>query len=360
MTKRLLILNGLAILMIPIQHATAYGFQAMFYWTDRYMSVTVPNFDQLNSAPFYLYVILRQLATFSVPAFLFISGFFVSFMARGKEGNVTLNMVLPRIKTLLIPFAIWTVIRYILLRDYPRSIDEILDPYHFIPILCQFYLLSPLLVPLARNNWKLLLGVAAFVHLSIQTLNYITDLGMVFPGHAFLISITPRWMFYGQQPFWFPFGLVFGLHLKEFTQVILQQKGKLLFLTVFFALLAIGEYFVADYLNGEAWVGPTFSGFSKNFFIITFILLVLAVDDSAIPYPNVLSDLGAKSLGIYMANIPAIYVTAVMLYRLIPSLLGAQFLYFLILFAAGIGGPLLLMWLVRNSRMRVSYRYLFG
>lgn len=360
MTKRLLILNGLSILMIPVQHATAYGFRAMFGWAETNIPVTAASFDQLYSAPFYLYVVLRQLATFSVPAFLFISGFFVSFMARGKEGNVTLKMVLPRIKMLLIPFAIWTVIRYLLLRDFPKSVDDVLDPYHFIPILCQFYLLSPLLVPLARNRWKLFLLLTALIHLSIQGLRYITDLGIDFPGQEFILSVTPRWMFYGQQPFWFPFGLVFGLHLKEFSEAINRHKGKLLAMSVLFALFAIGEYFLADYLNGEVWIGPTFSGFTKNIFIFAFILFMLAVEESAIPYPNTFSDLGAKSLGIYMANIPAIYVTAVILFRLMPWVLGFQILYFVVLFTAGLGGPLLLMWLVRNTRMRTSYRYLFG
>jgi hypothetical protein len=346
--------------MIPIQHATAYGIQAMFYWTDRYLPVSVPNFDLMGTLPYYMIVIIRQLVTFSVPAFLFISGFFVAFMAKGKEPNVTLQKVMPRIKILLFPFIIWTVIRYSLLRRFPTSLDEVLDPYHFIPLLIQFYFLSPLLVPLARNRWKLLLIVAATIHLSVQSMNYLTNLGIEFPGQAFLSSITPRWFVIGQQPFWFPFGLVFGLHHKFFVERIVQMKGRLLLITVVFGLLSIGEYIVADYLNGDVWVGPTFSGITRNVYILGFILFILATNEATIPFSDTFSDIGAKSLGIYMANIPAIYVTAVLLYRLMPWTLGMQLIYQAILFVAGLGGPLLLMWLVRQTPVRVGYRYLFG
>ena len=133
-SKKLLILNGLAIIAVPLHHAAAYGLQAMFYWTDRYRPVSVPNFDQINSISYYVTTAIRQLDAFSVPAFLFISGYFIAFMARGEKSEVTWSLVTARVKTLLPPFLIWTVIRYALLRDFPSSIDDVLDPYHFIPL----------------------------------------------------------------------------------------------------------------------------------------------------------------------------------------------------------------------------------
>jgi hypothetical protein len=141
---------------------------------------------------------------------------------------------------------------------------------------------------------------------------------------------------------------------------IVQMKGRLLLITVVFGLLSIGEYIVADYLNGDVWVGPTFSGITRNVYILGFILFVIATNEASFPFSDTFSDIGAKSLGIYMANIPAIYVTAVLLYRLMPWTLGMQLIYQAILFVAGLGGPLLLMWLVRQTPVRVGYRYLFG
>ncbi len=360
MTRRLLFLNGLAILTIPIHHATAYGLQAMFYWADRYRPVTVPNFDLLGSPSYYISIIIRQLDTYSVPGFLFISGFFVAFMARGKNSKVTWKTIMPRVKVLIIPFVVWTVIRYVVLRRFPTSLDEILNPYHFIPLLIQFYLLAPFLVPLAKDRWKLLLGVAAFIHLSVQAIRYTNNIGVEFPGQDMLLVLIPRWIVIGQQPFWFPFGLVFGLHLKEFSQRLAQFKWQLLVAVVVFGVLSVVEYQVADFINGEAWIGPSFSGFSRNFYILAFLLYVLSLDKISPTMMKHFTALGTKSLGIYLANIPFIYVLAVLMYRLTPWVLGNQLLYQTALFAIGLGGPLLLMRLVQRSPLRGSYRYLFG
>ena len=360
MAKKLLFLNGLAILTIPVHHATAYGLQAMFIWTDRYMPVEVPNYDQMGSLYYYLIIILRQLDTYSVPAFLFISGYFVAFTVRGKNSKISLKTLTPRIKILLIPFIIWTIIRYIMLRRVPTGIDEILDPYHFIPLLIQFYLLSILLVPLARKNWKLLLIIFAAIHLTIQTVRYLNNVGVTFPGMDVMLTLSPRWLFYGQQPFWFPLGLVFGLYTTQFNNWIGNKRNFLIVATVTLAILGIAEYFIADYFNGEDWIGPTFAGFTRNFYILAFILLILALDQKAFPMEKRVSDIGSQSLGIYLANIPFIYIVAVLMYRFTPWVLGVQPVYLTVLLIVGLLGPLVLMTFVRRSPFRNTYRYFFG
>jgi peptidoglycan/LPS O-acetylase OafA/YrhL len=360
MAKKLLLLNGLAILAIPIHHATAYGLSAMFEWTDRYLPVTVPNYDLLGSIPYYVIVVLRQLDIYAVPAFLFISGYFIAFSVRGKEKNLSYKTILPRIKILLIPFVIWTGLRYIMLRRLPTSIDDLLNPYHFIPLLIQFYLLAPFLVILARKNWKLLLILAATLQLSIQGMQLLQGVGIHYPITDTILTLSPRWLFYGQQPFWFPFGLVFGLYGSQWSK-LLNGRSRIYFIAVIiFGILSIGEYFVADQLNGALWIGPTFPGVFKNFYILAVLLLILAIDEKTIPGSKEISNVGTHSLGIYLANIPFVYLFAFLMYHLTPQALGAQFIYMTILFIVGLGGPLLLMWFVRRSRARKSYRYLFG
>ena len=360
MTRKLLFLNGLAILAIPIQHATAYGLQAMFLWTDRYRDVIVPNYDLLGSPSYYLTTILRHLTIFSVPGFFLISGYFIAFMVRGKESNVNLASFWPRIKTLLYPFAIWTVIRYVLLRQFPRSVDDVLDPYHFVPVLIQFYFIAPILVGLGRRNWKGLLIGAALLQLSFQTFRYLDDLGVNFPGLQFLIAISPRWVFFGQQFFWLPLGLVYGLNSRDFNDFLSHNRIKLLAAAVIFGVLEFVEYFVADAFNGPAWIGPNFATFSRNFYILFSLLFILASDFSSFRFSDSIKELGNRSFGIYLGNIPFIYVAAVLMYRLTPWALGIQLLYQSVLFAAGLGGPLLLMEIVRRSPARPAYRYIFG
>jgi surface polysaccharide O-acyltransferase-like enzyme len=365
MTRRLLYLNGLAILMIPLQHATGYGLQAMFLWTDQYLPVEVPNYSLIGSFSYHLIIFIRQLSTFSVPAFLIISGFFISFLARGKDANVTWQQVIPRAKVLVYPFVIWTVLRFALLRRLPQSVEDILQPYHFIPLLIQFYLLSPFLVKLAKSHWKLLLVISLILHLGIQFYRYAEDVRWMLPGQDLVLFLTPRWIFYGQQPFWFPFGIVFGLHAAEFSQKLKDYRWPLFVGTLIFFGLMIVEYYVAFSISGEAWMGATFaganfSGMMRIFYIFFTIMFILSLDEVVLPLPRLVTDLGSKSLGIYMANIPAIYVVAVLMYRLTPKILGIQPLYLGILFAAGVSVPLLLMYLVRRTPLRAYYRHIFG
>ena len=70
--------------------------------------------------------------------------------------------------------------------------------------------------------------------------------------------------------------------------------------------------------------------------------------------------MGGKSLGIYLAHGPIMYVVATILYKLTPWMLGRQILYQGVLIVFGLGVSLLAMQIVRNTRLRVVYHYIFG
>lgn len=360
MSRALLFLNGLAIILVPVHHATAYGLQAMFLWTDRYRDVAVPNYDQLHSFAYYATIIVRQLDAFVVPAFLFISGYFVVALARGKEARLTWAVVLPRIKMLIPPFIIWTAVRYLLLRSLPTNLHAILDPLYFIPLLIQFYLLAPLLMPLARKHWRPLLLVLALLQLGIQGLRYLNFLDIPFPGLSLLLPLTPRYMVLGQQLFWFPLGIVFGLHAATGRAWLAARRWQMLALTLFFALCTVLEYELADRLTTKVWIGATFAPFMRNFYIVCFLLTVVSWPIRPGKFTRLVTTIGAHSLGIYVVNIPVIYEVAKLIYHHAPHLLDQQILYQFILAAVGLGGPLLLMWLVRQTPLRPHYRTLFG
>jgi surface polysaccharide O-acyltransferase-like enzyme len=359
-TRKLLLLNGLAILGIVLHHASAYTLQAMFEWTDRYMPVSVPNYDQLGSPAYFLLMTIRLLAIWSVPAFLFISGYYAGFMTKGNDGPLKWNSMLPRVKVLLYPFIVWTAIRFILLRSFPTSLDQVLNPYHFVPLLIQFYLLAPWITRLAKRNWKLLLAGAALIHLVNLGIGYLTNIGFSFPGQDVYLALTPRWFFLTGQPFWFPFGIVFGIHFYNRGRQLARLKWPLLATVILLSLFILAEYSYLDYLNGEEWLGPVFNGLAAIPYSLAVILCFLAFNDVSLPLSSELTQVGAKSLGIYLGNIPCVYVVAVLMYHFTPWLLGYHLIYYSILAVAGLGGPLLLMELVRRSPVRVQYRILFG
>lgn len=139
MVRRLLLLNGIAVLGVLLNHASGYGFRAMFMWTDRYLPVTVPDFSQAGSPAFYGIVLIQQLIYFTLPAFLFVSGFFVAFSAGRENLDLKWNVVFARIKTLIIPLIVWITILFLFFynRD-PRKLKNALLSYYYIPLLIQF------------------------------------------------------------------------------------------------------------------------------------------------------------------------------------------------------------------------------
>jgi probable poly-beta-1,6-N-acetyl-D-glucosamine export protein len=357
--RRLLFLHGIAILMVPLHHASAYGLQAMYLWTDRYRDVTVPNFDMIGTMPYLITTVIRQLDTFAVPAFFFISGFYITFLGRSENSKFSLKAVLPRIKVLIIPFVLWTILRFVLIMRPPTSLDEILNPYFFIPMLIQFYILSPMLLRVAQKNWKLLIYTAAVLHIIIVSVRYPQLIGINFLGEEFTLNIFPLWLFLA-QPFWFPLGIVTGLHIERIKEPLFRLRWVLLTGSIVLGIIAVGEYLYFDHLIGEDWIGPTFGGLSRSLYIFAIIFCIIAFDNTIFPLTKRIAYVGSRSLGIYLANIPFIYVIAVLMYYFTPQILGNQLVYQSILFLAGLAGPLLLMELILRTPIRKGYRYLFG
>jgi peptidoglycan/LPS O-acetylase OafA/YrhL len=357
-SKRLLWLNGIAIIAVAVHHAAAFALQAMFNWTDRYMPVEVPNYDQIGTPAYYILMLLRLLLTVAGPAFFFISGYFIGISAKGSQSSISWQMVFSRVKQLFVPFVIWTIIRYLLLRQWPTNLNDILTPYHWIPLLIQFYLLAPFIVKVAKWNWKIMLLGIFFIGLPGVFLSYFSAFGV--PGAESLELGLPNWFFLVNLPFWFPFGVVMGLYLIEFKPRLMQYRWPLLITAVVTAILVLVEYAIVDQMSGPAWLGSGFTGFSKLPYSLSVILCFMAFDRSRMPMGEMVSQIGTKSLGIYLGNIPSVYVAAVLMYRLTPAILGYQLLYLAILILVGVGIPLLLMEIVRRSPMRVRYRTLFG
>ena len=357
MTKRLLMLNGLAVLMIPFHHASAFGLQALFEWTNRYRPVSVPNYDQIGSLSYYALIFIRQVDAYAIPAFLFVSGFFIAFMARGKK--LTLDSVLPRIKVFMIPLVIWTVIRFALLRQVPGSVFDVFDTYYFLILLIQYYLLSIYLVPLTRKNWAVVLIVTAVIQLVSESPLYFRSIGMSYPGMQYMALFTPRW-FAPSRIFYFTLGVVAGIHMNTFKVWLEKYRWALFGVMIGSLVLTFVEYWFLTRISVQAWIGPNNPGIARMIYATSFSLCFLAFSNLKLPYQRVIEDLGSKSLGIYLVNLPMMYLAAVLMYKFTPMLLGNMLVYMLVLMAVGIGIPLILMAIVRRTPARVGYRYLFG
>ena len=206
MVKKFLYLNGLAILAVIIFHASGWGFTAMFSWSHRYLPTQINPYSQIGTLSYYALRLIEQLVVFSIPAFLFVSGFFVAFTTPSKSKTLPWKIVLKRIKFLYIPFFIWTsfvLVTNLVQGKIPGIFDllkyylvgSITPAYYFIILLIQYYLLSPILVPLAKNHWKKLFFVTGVLQILLLSLEYFI---VLFPDSMLVSTIVnffPKWFF---------------------------------------------------------------------------------------------------------------------------------------------------------------------
>jgi peptidoglycan/LPS O-acetylase OafA/YrhL len=223
----------------------------------------------------------------------------------------------------------------------------------------QLYVLSPLLAPLARNNWRLLLLLAALLQYGAEAARYLQAVEAAIPGVDFLVRVTPRW-FFPTHIFYFALGIVFGVHIKAASTWLRRYKWHLLFLVLVSVALTFVEHKLVAAFMGREWMGRTFDTFSRLTYAATFSLCFVAFHETVLPFSKQLVAIGSQSLGIYLMNIPVIYLAGVLFYHFAPWLLDIPLLYFVIQTVLGIGVPLVLMAIVRRTPMRRVQQYAFG
>jgi peptidoglycan/LPS O-acetylase OafA/YrhL len=366
MSRRLLLLNGLAILAVVCNHATNYAFIAMFWWTDRYRPVTVPNYDWLGSPAYYGTVAIQQLAMFSVPAFLFVSGFFVAYAARSKGNELSWKFVRNRITALLWPYLIWMVIYLVVealqgktntLVEYIRRVltGDVAGPFYFVPLLCQFYLMAPFIVRWAKNRPTLLLIIA----FAIQVIAGLLLMVFKFTNQDLAATIfSNAWLFIWHT-IYFPLGVVIGFRWSATSAILARFKWVLVAVTVTLGLMSIG---VDEWLRQMQHEVPGYQEVTllPSFYALAFVLAFLSFAESKGFIAKVLGWLGTNSYGIYLVHLLVMGWLARAIQHFFPWLLAQPLLFMSVLVAADILVVATFMKGVARSPARKWYRYLFG
>ena len=370
MTRRIFLLMGLAILAVVVSHAAGWGQIAMINWADRYRPVTVPNFDQVGSLPYNLLVFIRQLLVFAVPVFLFCSGFFVAYAARGSQAVFTWKMARIRIVDLLVPYFIWSI-SWIVLAALQHKIYSPVDylallvlgtadggSYFFVPLLCQFYLLSPVIVPLAKAKPKRVLLAAVFtqaVTFCLQYLKIFSEPIARLPFVSWVGLINYQALFFSWT-IYFALGVVCGFHGMRVKQRLLRWKWHLVGLMVIAATVSMFEAEAIYWTTGHDNRFVPFT-ISSILYSVAFILVYVVFDKIWIPAPALIQQLGGKSYGIYLAHTLMMVYSARVIRQIVPWLLAYPVVLFApLMLTIGLGGPLLLMTIVRKSPARRYFR----
>lgn len=369
MYRRLSILSGISIIAVILNHAGGWGLVALIWWAHRYRPVESPNYDRIGSLSYYISDVIHLLTVFAVPAFLFISGFFIAYASRAGKTGLGWKSIRTRITALLIPYLVWSAyqISQDMILGETISAGQILlrvvliganGGFFFIPVLITFYLLSPWLVKLAKQNWKTLLLGAALIQLIPIIFRYLRLLLGPTPLLSTLIQWTPdqifiRWAVY------FPLGIVGGLYMDTFKTWLLKHRILLAVVLVGSYLAMFFETELIFFLTPDHWrPGP-----SSIFYVLyglSFILTYLAFENWNIPFARAFTQIGAKSYGLYLTHFLVMTIAAKLVYHFLPWLLSQQFLFQLLMMALGLFVPLLFMVIIARSPLKRIYPYIFG
>lgn len=368
MNRKLAFLTGLAIIAVVLNHATRWGLILQFGWQGQLSPrAIIPDQSQASGLSYYSLVAIQQLCYFGVPAFLFISGFFIAYTAQGtNNGRVSWKVVRTRIYKLFWPYIIWSVAVFIVEGFQGRtfSIDayfvqlltgKTLGPYYYVPMLCQLYLLSPFVCRLGKDHPYALLALAGMLQLVCLGYYYLKLGGADLPG----APLENGWLFIWYI-LYFPLGVVVGFRLKSFQTVITRYRGLLAMLTVVLGATSILEAEWLYHATGNFEATHDMLKLSTNLYATVFILALLAFDWRASGLLQAVNRIGAKSYGIYLLSPAVFFIFAQVMNRFVPVLLSQPLVMILAFTTAGIGGVALAMEFIARSPLRSAYRYLFG
>lgn len=376
MVRRLLYLNGVCIAFVILFHATGMGFVSMFAWMERYVSIFQPGYNPIGTPAYYVLRFFEQIAVWVIPAFLFISGYFIAFSyGKGNDYRKGWFAALTRSKDLLIPYLFWSIIVLVLafvegMRYSPATLVRMIltgsaNPvFYYIPLLIQFFILSPLLVFLARKNWKALLIGSAVIQLLVVASQYPVFLGNQDSALREMIRWVPNWFFLSRI-LWFTAGIVIGFHPTPFKEFIANTKWILLAAALLCIPIGIWEWETYYRLSGLEWLDHR-ETFIDTIYSAALILSYLAFDQIKWPLKEQLSKLGVHSFAIYLTHSLFITYTARIIYLLAGRLdifkyfLGYQVLLQPILILVGLFGPLLIIWFVEKTPANKFYKYILG
>jgi surface polysaccharide O-acyltransferase-like enzyme len=281
--------RGFAIIAVVAIHAVVSVF------AQRHFSAEPWNF-------FFLFAYF-QLLEFAVPAFLFISGYWLSKRPINSLEDYKV-FLMKRFSRVLIPYLFWSCLLLgygAVTIDIRETIHRLLTGgasvgYFFIIMIVQLYMLTPFLQYINRRRAGLVL-VIVFNVLSLFTL-YLSRLFHVI-GHLPASLPFYSWIIF------FEMGLWIGMREDKLGNKMVSLRGIrpliLPALVICFLISVLeGMVLLMKYDNLNFAISPT--KYSSVLFSVFVILGFLSVREHIKHYPKFLVTLGNYSFGIYLIN----------------------------------------------------------
>jgi surface polysaccharide O-acyltransferase-like enzyme len=221
------------------------------------------------------FVLLNQLARFSVPVFVMLSGYGLASKYHQKEINLK-EFYVQRFSKIGIPFLFWTIL--LLLIRHSFIIDEkffydliyylfvtgVDYHFYFFIIILQCYLVFPFIIKINNKIFLLILFI-------LQLYNYSpTDKILGFLGVSYIIfpsTFLFSWLFY----------FYLGIFLKQNEEKFILFLAKYQFLLVFVLLISfimmVYEYLYYSFNRVPFYNFDHFHRYSVLFYAVSFFML---------------------------------------------------------------------------------------
>lgn len=341
-------LHGIAIVAVILNHSIS-----LCLYTDERLGIQLP-----VGLEYQAMIFLKSIGLIAVPIFLFSSGSFIVYSTFGKNLRSSYTIVFARLKRLIVPYVILSVVFYALLYilegkvfSIPGYVKNLLVgyPYHFVPLLFFFYIIAPLLIIACRKKPILVLAVVGIYQLLLYNNHNPGSIGFASPQWIALITPPVIGTTFADWGIFFPLGIIFILY-SQMLLALAQKIQKLLIpgVTILFVALILSEVAIIN-LAVTRLLFPFFS-----------IPLMITWTRESIPFAGFLERFGKRSYGLYLLNMIVINVVIVTIVTIIPAIIHLQLLLSLVTFTLAI----LVFWLIvegigRFKLPKVS-QYVFG
>jgi surface polysaccharide O-acyltransferase-like enzyme len=255
--------------------------------------------NNISSRTYNGSVIINQIARFSVPAFILISGIGLTLSYKKEQGYF--KFLGRRFNKIIPSYILWCLI-YIYFTNKNFEINNVVNSliygkvfYHFyyIPLIVQFYLIYPLIYKFIGTKRGLLVSFVITFGIIIFTRYYITsdELKWFFDKKNLL-----DWIFY------FSFGAFIGKNLEKF--LMLTKKYRFLILILFLASTFIMLYDAASSIRigkdleyAVTFMRPTVVSYS-----IFLIFFIFSIEWKENIFMKIISYISRNSYAIYLSH----------------------------------------------------------
>ncbi|MGK6352534.1 acyltransferase [Parapedobacter sp. DT-150] len=290
------VLRGIAILGVVFIHVTNITYK-----------------DNLSGLNFYLCVALKQAVNFSVPLFLFISGFFMA-KKEVKDFNSYKRFLYKQLPRIFIPFLVWSsfysVFNYYQNGDILSVFINFITfqstvPFYFICLIIQYYILLPLIVYLGKSLKGVMLSliVSLFCCQVVEILHY-----------KFSINL-PLIVYAGNFLMWLVFP-VLGIYFNKNTKSEYTKSEILLWVTVVLYLVQLLHTFWLANSYEEPKLAAAAGKISSFLYSISAILFLYSIKEK-LNRGIFMVKMGLASFGIFFSHMLVLMSIGVILNKII-------------------------------------------